>query len=164
MKNLFKWLFNPPLSGPNSILYIRLMVGSIFLWEGLLKFVYTNQGVGRFTKLGMPYPDKLATFIAIIEIVGGIALMFGLFSRATALMFVGEMIVAILITKIDIYFGTSPLPLPVVPPKVGIWALLHEIRTDYALLICSVFIVLEGPGKISVDRSIASSHPEKFTI
>ena len=164
MKNLFNWLFNPPVYGPNSILFIRLMVGSIFLWEGLLKFVYTNQGVGRFTKLGMPYPDKLATFIAIIEIVGGIALMFGLFSRATALMFAGEMVVAILLTKIDLYFGTSPLPLPVVPPKVGIWALLHEIRTDYALLICSIFIVLEGPGKISIDRSIAPRYPEKFTV
>jgi len=164
MKNLFNWLFNPPITGPNSILFIRLMVGSVFFWEGLLKFVYINQGVGRFTKLGLPYPDQLATFIAIIEIVGGITLMFGLFSRATALMFAGEMIVAILLTKIDLYFGTSPLPLPVVPPKVGIWALLHEIRTDYSLLICSIFIVLEGPGKISVDRSIAKRYPEKYTV
>jgi hypothetical protein len=43
-----------------------------------------------------------------------------------AIPFIFEMIVAILSTKISLYLGTSPLPLPAAPPKIGIWAVLHE--------------------------------------
>ena len=52
MKNLFAWLTDPPTDGPASILLLRLMAGGVFLWEGVLKFVYVNQGVGRFTSWG----------------------------------------------------------------------------------------------------------------
>ena len=51
---LYEWLVRAPTSGPPSILLLRLMAGGVFLSEGILKFVYTNQGVGRFTKLGFP--------------------------------------------------------------------------------------------------------------
>ena len=49
-----------------------MMAGAVFLWEGILKFVYVNQGVGRFTKLGIPFPLVTAPFVAGLEIVGGI--------------------------------------------------------------------------------------------
>jgi len=52
MKKFFNWFLNPPVNGPSIILIIRLMSGGVFFWEGVLKFVYVNQGVGRFTKLG----------------------------------------------------------------------------------------------------------------
>jgi len=52
-----------PIDGPKSTLLLRLMAGGVFFWEGLLKFVYANQGVGRFTKLGIPFPHITATFI-----------------------------------------------------------------------------------------------------
>ena len=51
MKKNIEWLLNPPLTGSLSFLLLRILVGSIFFWEGVLKFVYTNQGVGRFTKI-----------------------------------------------------------------------------------------------------------------
>jgi putative oxidoreductase len=51
MDKFFVWLINPPTDGPKSTLLLRLMAGGVFFWEGLLKFVYVNQGVGRFTKL-----------------------------------------------------------------------------------------------------------------
>ena len=89
----------------------------MFLSEGLLKFVYPNQGVGRFTKLGLPTPEITANFIGIIEIVGGLALLFGLVTRLVAVLFIIEMIVAVLTTKISLYLGTSPLPLPPSLPK-----------------------------------------------
>ena len=72
MKNFYSWLTNPPTDGPKSILLLRLMAGGVFFWEGILKFVYTNQGVGRFTKLGIPFPHFTATFIGCLEIVGGL--------------------------------------------------------------------------------------------
>ena len=61
MKRLINWFFFPPDSAPRATVLIRLMAGGVFLWEGILKFVYTNQGVGRFTKLGIPFQDRRLT-------------------------------------------------------------------------------------------------------
>lgn len=151
MKNIVAWFLNPPTDGPTSVLLLRLMAGGVFFWEGILKFVYTNQGIGRFTKLGMPFPAFTANFVACLEIVGGMLLISGLLTRLIAVPFVFEMIVAILSTKISLYFGTSPLPLPPAPPKVGMWAVLHEIRSDYAQIMTSMFLLINGPGKWSLD-------------
>jgi putative oxidoreductase len=140
-------------------LLLRLMAGSVFLWEGLLKLVYVNQGVGRFTKLGFPFPELTAHFVAGFEIIGGLLIMAGLFTRVVALGFVLEMVVAILSTKISLFLGTSPLPLPVSPPKVGGWAVLHEIRSEWAQLTTSLFLILAGPGPWSLDARRARGLP-----
>src|SRR3954462_7913368 len=136
----FQSIFASAGSAPRSALLIRLMAGAVFLWEGILKFVYVNQGVGRFTKLGFPFPKNTAHFVAIAEIIGGFLLIFGLFTRIVAFYFVIQMIVAVISTKINLYFGTSPLPLPPSPPKEGIWAVLHEIRSDYAQILTCLFL------------------------
>jgi uncharacterized membrane protein YphA (DoxX/SURF4 family) len=135
MHNFFTWLMHPPTHGPKSTLILRMMAGGVFFWEGLLKFTFANQGVGRFTKLGMPFPHYTATFVGGLEIVGGLLLLSGLMTRLIAIPFIFEMIVAILSTKISLYLGTSPLPLPPVLPKVGLWAVLHEVRSEYAQLL-----------------------------
>jgi putative oxidoreductase len=151
MKGIFKWLMNPPTDGHASTLLLRLMAGGVFLWEGILKFVYVNQGVGRFTKLGMPFPHFTAHFVGWLEIVGGLLLLSGLFTRLIAIPFIFEMIVAILSTKISLYLGTSPLPLPPSPPQIGIWAVLHEVRSEYAQLLTVAFLMVNGAGKWSLD-------------
>ena len=144
MEKLINWFLDPPVTGQSSILILRLMAGGVFFWEGILKFVYVNQGVGRFTKLGFPYPAETAHFVATFEIIGGLFLIFGLFTRVAAFYFIVQMIVAVLSTKIDLYLGTSPLPLPPAPPKQGIWAVLHEIRSDYARILTCLFLLIEG--------------------
>src|SRR5258708_29526859 len=111
MKKLFDWFRYPPVTGNSSIIIIRLMAGTVFFFEGILKFVYANQGVGRFTKLGFPFPETTAHFVAIGEILGGLFLLFGLFTRIVAFYFIIQIIVAVLSTKISLYFGISPLPL-----------------------------------------------------
>jgi uncharacterized membrane protein YphA (DoxX/SURF4 family) len=151
MKKISNWIFNLPVTGSASILIVRLMGGSVFFWEGILKFVYVNQGVGRFTKLGFPFPETTAHIIATGEIIGGLLLIFGLFTRVVALYFIVQMIVAILSTKISLFLGTSPLPAPPAPPKMGIWAVLHEIRSDFAQLLGCLFLLVEGPGRKSID-------------
>src|SRR4051812_47174832 len=143
MKKVMNWFVNPPVTGPSTILVIRLMAGGVFFMEGILKFVYANQGVGRFTKLGFPFPETTAHFIATGEIIGGLLLMFGLFTRLTAFYFIIQMIVAILSTKITLYLGTSPLPLPASPPKIGFWAVEHETRSDYAQILGCLFLLIE---------------------
>lgn len=151
LKDALKWLLGPPTDGPESTILLRLMAGGVFLWEGILKFVYVNQGVGRFTKLGMPMPHFTADFVAVLEIVGGILILTGFLTRLIAIPFIAEMLVAILSTKIALYLGTSPLPLPAAPPKVGMWAVLHEVRSEYAQLLTSAFLLINGPGRWSLD-------------
>jgi uncharacterized membrane protein YphA (DoxX/SURF4 family) len=148
---LFRWFFESPTAGSPANLLIRLMAGGVFFSEGILKFVYANQGVGRFTKLGFPLPHLTASFVGTLEIVGGAALMAGLFTRLFASLFVVEMLVAIATTKIALYLGTSPLPLPPAPPQIGAWAVLHEIRADWAQLLSCAFLAIVGPGPLSLD-------------
>jgi uncharacterized membrane protein YphA (DoxX/SURF4 family) len=162
MKDLLSWFMNPPSGGPRSILILRIMAGGVFLWEGILKFVYANQGVGRFTKLGMPMPHLTANFVAGVEIVGGLLLLSGLMTRLIAIPLIIEMIVAMLSTKISLYFGTSPLPPPPAPPLLGLWAVLHEIRSEYAQLLTSTFLLLNGPGSWSLDALLRK--PEKQPV
>lgn len=155
MKRLFAWLLNPPDSAPKATILVRLMAGGVFLWEGILKFVYTNQGVGRFTRIGIPAPHVTAVFVGVLEIVGGILLITGFLTRLIAVPFVIEMLVAMASTKIALYLGTSPLPLPPALPKVGIWAVLHEIRSDYAQIMSVLFLGIVGPGPWSLDAVLA---------
>jgi uncharacterized membrane protein YphA (DoxX/SURF4 family) len=148
---VIRFLVHPPTSGPNATIALRLMAGAVFFWEGLLKFAYANQGVGRFTKLGMPMPEVLAPAIAVLEIGGGLLLMTGLATRLISVPFIIEMIVAMLSTKISLYLGTSPLPAPPAPPIMGGWAVLHEIRSEYAQLMTCIFLLAAGPGPWSLD-------------
>ena len=157
MKNLIDSLLNPPTEGPGSIVLLRLMAGGVFFWEGILKFVYTNQGVGRFTKLGFPAPHFTATADGWFEIIGGTLLLSGFLTRLISAPFIIEMLVAIASTKIPLYLGTSPLPLPPVPPQVGFWAVLHEVRSEYAQLMTCAFLLFAGPGRWSIDALLARS-------
>ncbi len=151
MKNLFQWLLKPPTNGPAATIWLRIMCGAVFFWEGVMKFVFANQGVGRFIKLGMPFPAFTADFIGVLEIVGGLMLIVGIGTRLISIPFVIEMIVAILVTKIPMYLGTSPLPLPPVPPQTGFWAVLHEVRSEYAQMLTVLFLGITGPGCWSLD-------------
>src|SRR5215470_12834723 len=127
MKKLINWFSNPPVNGQSTILILRLMAGGVFFSEGILKFVYTNQGLGRFTKLGFPMPELTANFVATTEIMGGLFLLFGIFTRFTALWFMLKMLVAILSKKISLYLVTTPFTLP--PPllKVDVQQELHKV-------------------------------------
>jgi putative oxidoreductase len=155
VKRLLTWLLNPPDSAPKATILIRLMAGGVFFWEGILKFVYTNQGVGRFTKLGIPAPHATAAIVGVLEIVGGLLLMGGFLTRLISIPFVIEMLVAMATTKIALYLGTSPLPLPPAPPQTGIWAVLHEIRSEYAQIMSVLFLGIAGPGAWSLDALLA---------
>lgn len=154
---LEEWLFNPPVDGPTATLLLRLMAGGVFVWEGIMKFVYPTLGVGRFTWLGFPVPHLTASLVGAWEIVGGVLLMVGLLTRGAAILFAIEMVVAVLSTKIGLYLGTSPLPLPPAPPQVGFWAVLHESRSDYAQLLTSLYLVIAGPGLLSLDARLRSA-------
>ena len=159
LKDTVRFFLEPPTSGPRATIAIRLMAGGVFFWEGLLKFAYANQGVGRFTKLGLPVPHTLAPAIAVLEIGGGLLLMGGLGTRLISVPFIVEMIVAMLATKVSLYLGTSPLPRPPSPPQAGLWAVLHEIRSEYAQLLSVLFLGIAGPGPWSLDALFRRKRP-----
>jgi hypothetical protein len=92
--------------------------------------------------------------------VGGILIIAGLLTRVIAIPFIIEMLVAMASTKIPIYLGTSPLPLPPVPPQIGFWAVLHEIRSEYAQLASCAFLLLAGPGRLSLDALLSKQRSE----
>ena len=160
IQKLWTRLLHPPVTGPSATMVIRLMAGGVFFWEGILKFVYVNQGVGRFTKLGIPFPFVTAPFVGWLEIVGGILLMLGLGTRLITIPFIIEMLIAMLSTKPRLFLGTLPLPPPPVPPQVGIWAVLHEIRSEYAQIMSCIFLLISGPGPWSLDAALLSSEEE----
>jgi uncharacterized membrane protein YphA (DoxX/SURF4 family) len=161
MRSIFHWFSCPPHDAPQATILLRFMAGGVFLWEGILKFVYVNQGVGRFTKLGFPFPDFTASFVGGLEIAGGLLILLGLGTRFVAVPFLIEMVVAMLSTKIGLYLGTSPLPLPPSPPVTGFWAVLHEVRSEYAQLLTTAFLLWAGPGPWSVDARWSRQRTEQ---
>ena len=96
---------------PRSVVLIRLIVGAIFLSEGIQKFLYpADLGVGRFVKIGIPHPEALAPFVGGVEIVAGAMLVFSLLTRLAAVALLIDISVAILTTKIPILLGRGGNP------------------------------------------------------
>ncbi len=96
----------------------------------------------------------------MLEIFGGTLLITGFLTRLISVPFIIEMVVAMLSTKIPLYLGTSPLPLPPVPPQIGFWAVLHEIRSEYAQLMTTLFLLIAGPGRWSLDALLTRKKEE----
>src|SRR5919109_4908152 len=158
---LLQWVaYAPTDAAPPATLLIRLMAGGMFVGEGLLKFVFpATLGMGRFHALGIPAPALMATFVGLVELIGGLLFLLGWFTRLAAIPLMIDIVVAILSTKIPLWLGTSPLPPPPVPPQVGFWAVVHEIRSDVAQLLCSGFLLLVGAGPWALDALLASMRP-----
>ena len=107
------------------------------------------------------FPAFTADFVGCLEVVGGVMLLCGFMTRLIAVPFVVEMLVAMLSTKISLYLGTSPLPLPPSPPQVGIWAVLHEVRSEYAQLLTVLFLAINGPGRWSLDAVMRTASDQR---
>ncbi len=136
MKQLFK-TENFPLIIP------RIVVGLIFLSEGIQKFLYPELvGAGRFIKIGFSNPEFWSYFTASFEIVCGIFVLVGLLTRLASIPLLIIMITA---------FVTTKYPLLV---EKGFWILAHEYRTDFAMSMLLLFILYYGAGSISLDKII----------
>ncbi|HEV8716376.1 MAG TPA: DoxX family protein [Candidatus Binatia bacterium] len=127
-------------SAPAATLLVRLLVGGVFLSEGIQKFLFLDElGVGRFLKLGIPAPHIMAPFVGVIEISCGALLVLGLLTRLAAIPLIIDMLVAISTTKIPILL------------QDGFWKMAHEARTDYAMLLGVIFLLCVGAGPWSLD-------------
>ena len=123
-----------------TTILIRLMVGAVFLSEGIQKFLFPDiRGAGRFLKIGLPWPDFLGSFVGSFEIICGALILLGLLSRLAALPTLIIMLVAIATTKAEV-LATK-----------GFWEMMHGSRTDWAMLLGSIYLLIRGGGAWSWD-------------
>jgi putative oxidoreductase len=138
---------------PAATILVLLIVGSVFLSEGLQKFLSPDAlGVGRFIKIGIPYPEIMAPFVGVFEVGCGSLIILGLLTRLAAIPMIVNMTVAILSTKIPMLLGHAYWIFNL--PKLnqyGFWTMAHEARVDFAMLLCSLFLLIVGAGPISID-------------
>jgi putative oxidoreductase len=144
-------------SNTSAILLIRLMVGGVFLSEGIQKFLFPDsRGAGRFETIGLPYPDMLGALVGGFEIICGILVLTGFAIRFAVIPLIVIMLVAISTTKV-----------PQLADK-GIWETLHASRTDFSMLMGSLFLLLMGAGSWSADnrawtkRQLWNRHDARF--
>jgi uncharacterized membrane protein YphA (DoxX/SURF4 family) len=124
-----------------AVLLIRILVGWVFLSEGIQKFLFPAAlGVGRFVKIGIPAPHFFAPFVGVVEIVCGTMLIVGLLTRLASIPLLIDIVVAILTTKVPML------------SKAGFWGTMHEARTDFCMLLGLLFLLIAGAGSISMDQ------------
>jgi putative oxidoreductase len=130
----------------NRVILVRLIVGLIFLSEGIQKYLFPELvGTGRFQQIGFTDAEFWAYFTGAFEMVCGIFVLFGLFTRVAAVPLFIIMITAFLTTKWPILLNK------------GFWAMAHEYRTDFALTLLLVYLFIYGGGKWSVDSKITKA-------
>jgi putative oxidoreductase len=132
---------------PAAVVLIRLMVGAVFLSEGIQKFLYPESvGAGRFAKIGFEAPELTAAFVGCFEIACGSFILLGLLTRLAVIPTIVIMIVAIVTTKVPILLD----------PQRGFWPMAHEARTDWSMLLGSIFLLIVGAGPWSVDARLSA--------
>lgn len=142
---------------PAATILIRTMVGAVFFSEGIQKFLDpATRGAGRFAKIGIPFPELMGPFVGGVEIVCGALVLAGLATRLAVVSLTINMLVAIVSTKIPIllghgFWGFSLKSLP----SYGFFSMAHEARTDFAMLLGSLFLLIVGCGPWALDRRLA---------
>ena len=123
-----------------ATILIRLIVGTVFLSEGIQKFLFSEiRGAGRFEKMGLPSPEFLGNLVGTFEIVCGILVLLGLITRLASIPLLFIMMIALATTKSTVF------------AEKGFWEMMHASRTDWAMLLGSIFLLLKGGGSFSLD-------------
>ena len=132
---------------------IRLSLAGVFIPEGLQKLTHAEiLGAGRFAKIGIPYPDFFGPFVGWVELLAGILFLFGYATRVAAVPIIITMIVAIVSTKIPILLGREWGGFSLRDlDRYGFLSFTHETRTDWAMLLGAIYLLLSGGGRWSLD-------------
>jgi putative oxidoreductase len=123
---------------------VRLTVGLIFLTEGIQKYLFPDLlGTGRFLTIGFSDPSFWAYFTGTFEIVCGSLVLLGLITRLASVPLIIIMITAFITTKVPILVNK------------GIWPWAHEYRTDFAMTLLLIYLLIYGSGGFSLDSKIS---------
>lgn len=141
-KGLSKFIISS--DNDNRAILVRLTVGLIFLTEGIQKFLFPQLlGTGRFLSIGFSNPSFWAYFTGTFEIVCGTLIVLGLITRVASVPLIIIMITAFITTKIPILIHK------------GVWPWAHEYRTDFAMTLLLIYLLIYGSGGMSVDSKIS---------
>lgn len=150
-------LFRTEASGWTIL--IRLLVGLVvFFPEGIQKLAFPEiLGAGRFARIGIPFPDVMGPFVGMVELTCGALIIVGLLTRLAAIPLIVIMIVAIVSTKVPILLGHDVwiFHLSADAKRTGFWAAQHEARADLTMLLGSLYLLIEGAGRWSLDAMLA---------
>jgi putative oxidoreductase len=140
-------------NAPRATLLIRLMVGGIFLSEGIQKFLYPSElAAGRFAKIGIPAPEFMGPFVGGVESLCGALILLVFVTRVAAVPLLVTMCVAMISIKIPILIGQEFWGFALRPlPRYGFWSMLHEARNDLCMIFGLLYLLLVGAGRPSVD-------------
>lgn len=112
-----------------GLFIIRLGVGVVFIVHGLMKVVDLSGTADFFGGIGLPIPLVFAVLVAAIELLGGIALIIGLYTQGAAILIAVVMIGAIVLVK-------------------GAQGFIGAAELDFMLLTAAIGIALLGPGDL----------------
>ncbi len=145
-QSMFRRFVQSSLNLAHSLAFLarlitRLILGFAFYQTGSGKWSNLDKTTSFFSDLGIPFARANATFIATLELVGGICLMLGLGTRVTALLLSGSMAVALLTAEKENFIKNFP------------GGLLDVVPVVYGLLL--LWLILHGPGWFSLDHFIA---------
>lgn len=148
------WKNSLQTSDSMANLFIRLAVGCVFFPEGMQKLIFPDiLGAGRFSAIGVPLPDVMGPFVGWVELIAGLFILIGFASRACAIPLIVIMLVALVSTKIPIWIGDDWWIFNVRElDRYGFWSMAHATRTDWAMLMGSIYLLIAGSGRWSVDR------------
>lgn len=125
-------------------LFIRLAVGLIFATQGILKYTDPHMGALRFERIGFPWPAFTAHFVGAFEVVGGILVLIGLWTRIACIPLLVVILTAIATTKIP----------ELARPGQGFWFMVSDARTDFAMLMSLLFLLGAGGGCWSIEAGL----------
>lgn len=133
---------------PAPTILIRLLVGGVFLEEGIQKILFADLlGAGRFARIGIPAPQVMGPFVGVVEIGCGALILLGLLTRLAAIPLLINICVAIASTKVPILLGHGYWHFSLAKlPRYGFWAMASEARTDFSMLMGLLFLLLVGGG------------------
>ena len=102
------------------------------------------------------FPDLMGPFVGTVDITCGALIILGLLTRLAAVPLIIIMLVAIVSTKVPIWLGHDFWIFHV--PKLaryGVWSMAHEARADFCMLLGSLYLLIEGGGRWSIDAALA---------
>lgn len=147
------WWRSPGVS--RWAILVRLILAGVFIPEGIQKLIFPDDlGAGRFAGIGIPWPEVMGPFVGWVELICGVLILVGWFARAAAVPLIVTMIVALLSTKLPILLGQDWWIFKVRElDSYGFWSMAHETRTDWAMLLAAIYVLVAGAGRWSIDAA-----------
>jgi len=135
-----------PVRQSLPMILIRVMVGLVFLLEGVLKFVRPEAlGAGRFAAIGFPFPHQLAALTGGIEIAGGALILLNFYAGDAALALLIVILTALVTTKVPILLGRPLGPFALENlPSYGWLNFLHQARTDFCMIFGLIVVLIDS--------------------